>query len=425
MGKQIDKNNVNDTGTEGIRLADKTLKSVGKTIKTTERTIKTGSHVVSDTVKVIRKVPAAIGSVVSHTVQYTVKIATNTIAVVTNPIFLIIAFAIMIIVILAAAVVMLIGGGASGEVNNGNAQAGAVGLDDVPGQYHTAQDYYHIACENNKTGFYNIIDSLYYNPADMPHSDVVYMEDTNPDGGKVYYPRRFPTDDDKSTLKSAWDMPVTEQQAIAIAYVLLEKRINDNEGTTRQIFEVTFTQEIFNEIINTAVMYTDMVYLNQSCPGRVCTAEFTPNPDYDVALSNRDTSVAAYNAWFEITDLIAHCREIPNGSAQQSYWDNNIAGKIDSWNQNYSEFYGKTANTDNNGQDFLHFLGEAYEGYEQTLSNTPSTNIEQRCDELHKLHSIGISSCNIDNLLIALGIDDTYKQWYELTLKGFENNPDL
>ena len=425
FNKPINKSDTTDTGVESIRLADKTVKTITRNVKTTKRTIKTAGNTVKTTGKVIYKTGEFTVKAAAKTIRFTGAVITHTIAAVMNPIFWILAFFLIVVVCIAGTVIMLLAGGAGGSSSNAQAQAGAAGLVDVPAQYQSGVEFYNTAINNKRNEFYNLIDSMYYNTDDLTHSDLSYMERTAADGGKTIYEKSFSTDDRKDTLKSAFDFSLSEKEIIAIAYVYLEKQKNDSNNTERGIYEVSFTQEVFDEIIAKCVMFTDTTYANQECPTRICTAHYYDNPDYSAAWDKVNVSVNAYNEWVDFLELFDTYNGIHDGAGQAAYWENNIGWRIDNWCLVYAYLYGTSPYYSNSGRDYLSYLGNQYVNYVNTANNTPQYIVEESCDHLHTLHSIGLAMFTKENVMSALGFTDTYIEWEEMTERGFEANPNI
>lgn len=433
LDKPVDKNNTNDTGIESIKLANKTIKDGKNTIKTVKSTVNT----VEKTIRTTKSAVNASAKTVYKTARFTVKATviitkfistavTNVVAFISNPVILLIAAFLIIVTITAAFVVMLLGGGASSSVTNGKAQAGAVGLGNVPLQYAKGIEYFDTAAEKRKNEFFSMIDAMYYNYDDLTHSDLVYMEKTSETSAITKYERSFSSDEEKTILKSAWDISLDKNDALAIAYVYLEKKINEQNNTKRQIYEVKYTQEVFDTILSKCVTFSNNQYTNQACPDRICTAHVYDNPDYQTAFDNQATATNAFNDWYGVVyPYMQEYASIPDGTAQSNYWDNNIQWRIDNWNYVYSEFVNGYADTSNFGQNYLTYLGELYENYSNILNNTPPYLIEEKCDLLHTLNSIGLAVFSVDDIISALEFDASDIQWYELTKKGFESNPEL
>ena len=426
LNKPINKSDTTDTGVESIRLADKTVKTVRRDVKTTKRTIKTAGDTVKTTGKVIYKTGEFTVRAVSGTVRFAGAAVTHTVAAVMNPIFWILAmFLIIVVVVIAGTIVMLLAGGAAGASSNAQAQAGAAGLVDVPAQYQNGIEYYNTAINNKRNEFNSLIDSMYYNNNDLTHSDLSYMERTTANGSKTKYEKSFATDERKNTLKSAFDFTLSEREIIAIAYVYLEKQKNDANNTERGIYEVEFTQEVFDEIIAKCVMFTDTTYANQECPTKICTAHYYDNPAYAEAWAKQNASTSAYNEWITFLGLFDTYNSIHDGAAQAQYWENNVGWVIDNWRSVYQYLYGVAPYYSNSGRDYLNYLGVQYENYTTIANNTPQYLVEESCDHEHTLHSIGLAMFSKDDVMSALGFTDTYIEWEEMTERGFESNPNL
>ena len=130
----------------------------------------------------------------------------------------------------------------------------------VAEQYQNAVYYFNTAVTNRQNDFNSIIDNMYYDYDNLPESSLVYMKRTKPTP-EVIYEKSFSTDDRKETLKSAWDMTltITQKEAIAIAYIYLEKQKNEANNTEGGIYHVTYTQEVFDELLTKCVTFSDMV----------------------------------------------------------------------------------------------------------------------------------------------------------------------
>lgn len=418
--KNINKNDVSDSGVEGVRLAytssKKAVKTVDRTIKTTHHTIKTTKDVINRTGKVIYKTGKFTKKAVIVTMKVTKTVVVHVVASLMNPlVIIIIAFGIILLMI-SAMIVLLMGGGVSASRSINNAYSSAAGLVDISEQYQNAVDYFHTAVLNRQTDFNSIIDNLYYDYDNLPESSLVYMERTRP-APAIIYDKSFSVNERKETLKSACDMSltITSKEAIAIAYVYLEKEKNTANHTEGGIYEVTYTQEVFDLILTKCVTYSDAVYSGQYCPDENCTkhVEMLDNPDYATAVTNTDTSWNAYDEWIGIAEKIASGWD----------WENEISWRVSNW----VSVYGLTPYYSNDGYDFADYLYGRYSDFWNIQVSTPQ-QIEQVtyiCEHRHDLHSIGLAFFTKEDIMNALEFTDNDKKWEELTEKGFENNPDI
>lgn len=430
--KQINKNDVTDSGVESIRLAytsvkktKNTVKSVKSSIKTTQRTIKTTVKTAKGAVKVAYKTPIFIVKTAIRTIHITGNIAVNVIAFAMNPIVIVIAVLLLFLIINAGAVVLILGGGASATSSNAKAQGSAAGLVDVPNQYQNALNFFDTAVQSRKDDFYTMIEELYYSYDDLTHSDLVYMEKTDASDGKTIYETGFAVDERKSILQSAWDFSADDVRSIiAVAYVYLEKQENEAHGTHDGIYEVTYTQEVFDVIAEKCVNFNDSVYSGQSC-GTGCTrhVEVHHNPEHDRAVEETDHFWNAYDEWLVIAELIAYHDTIRNGAAQAAYWDNNIQWRIDNWKLVYFDscYYS------NGGQDYADDLYSWYSDSYDYMVTVPEEieEVTYICENQHELHSIGLWYYNKESIMDALEFTSSEKEWVSLTEMGFENNPDI
>lgn len=409
--KKINKEDVSDSGVESIRLANSGIKTVKKSIRTTQSTIKTTGNVV-------KKTGTTIYKTAEFTVKSTVAVAkfvgnatVHVVASLMNPIIIIFIGLIIVLSLCFGSVLIFI----SGDNTDKSARVNAAGLIDVPEQYQAGLELLKTSLENHQNDFNSLIDSLYYNYDDLTNSNLVYMERTDETGGKAIYEKSFATDDRKNALKSEWNIPLTEREFLAIAYVWLENEKNASNNSEHGIYEVTYTEEVFDTIIEKCVVYNDTVYGGQNCPDENCTrhVEYIDNPDYKTAVERTDKSWTAYDEWTDIANSIIEDDNVIEGEQ----W------RIDNWISKYnmSPYYS------NNGWDFADNLYNQYSNNWDIMAATPE-KIEQItyiCEYKHDLHSIGLAFFDKETVMNALNFDDISRQWVELTEKGFESNPDI
>ena len=417
--KKINKNDVSDTGTETVRLAYRSIKTVKKSVKTTQRTIKTVGSAVRNTGTVIYKTTAFTVKSVVAVSKFAGNVVVNTVAFLMNPVIIIIIFVLACILLLGSVLIIV-----AGDDTDKSTRVNASGLIDIPSQYQTGLEYLHIAVENKQNDFNSLIDSFYFNYDDLTNSDLVYMERTLPSPVKKYE-TSFATDDRKNSLKSEWNITLTEREIIEIAYVYLENQKNEANGTEHGIYEVSFSQEVFDTIISKCVVYSDDVYSSQRCPDENCTrhVEMLPNPDYISLQEQCDNLADAYNDWGEVASALYDNSQIENSYAQSAHWNSVVQPILNTWIVTYNRY----PELENNGYDFLDTLGSEYETAIEQLNNTPP-EIEQVtyiCEYQHNLHSVGLAFFDKETVMNALNFDDISKQWVELTETGFENNPDI
>ena len=382
--KKINKNDVSDSGVESVRLAytstKKTVKTVEQTIKTTQRTIKTTQKAISGTGKIIYKTGKFTGKVIVTAIKVTETVAVHVVASLMNPAIIVIVGAFFLLLMLLLMVVLLLSSAASAVVSNQNAYSTAAGLGNVAEQYAKGQEYFRIAADNRQAEFNAMIDNMYYDNNSLTTSSLVYMERTLPEP-TIIYEKSFSTEERKNTLKSAWDisLTITETEALAIVYVYLEKQKNAEKQTDGGIYHVSYTQEVFDEILQKCVIYTDTVYEGQFCPDENCTrhVDYVPSPDWEYALNMLNEAANYDNQSTEESDL--------------EYW------------------------------------GQQYEYWDNVLNSTSSTieEVSYICEHQHSLHSIGLAFFTKEDIMNALEFTDNDKQWENLTEKGFESNPDI
>ena len=408
--KKINKDDVSDTGIETIKLANSGIKTVKQSIKTTTQTVKTTKNVVQKT-----------GVTIYKTANFTVKstilvskfvgnVVANVAASLMNPILAIFLGLIITFLTCSGSIITII----ANDNTDKSAKVNAAGLGNVPSQYDKGKNYLNTALENHRNNFNSLIDSLYYNYDDLTNSTLVYMERTDSSGGKAIYEKSFSTDDRKNALKSEWNIPITEREFLAIAYVYLENEANNSGNTEHKIYEVSYNQEVFDTIVAKCAVYSDTVYDGQKCPDENCTrhVEYIDNPEYQEAVERKDKSYAASLEWWDIANSI-----IENDSVVADEW------RIENW----VSVYGMTPYYSNNGIDFYNDLYNQYSNNYDIWAATPEKleKVTYICEYKHSLHSIGLAFFDKETVMNALGFDDISKEWVELTEMGFENNPDI
>ena len=135
-----------------------------------------------------------------------------------------------------------------------------------------------------------------------------------------------------------------------------------------------------------------------------------------------NTAAAAYNDWAEIARAIEQNSQL-SGIPKSIQWTSYVQPKINAWIQKFNQ----TPSYTNNGYDFLKKLGEDYEDAREVYDSTPEfiEIITYTCDLQHTLHSVGLVLNTATAAMNALQFTDAEKKWVELTLIGFEQNPDI
>lgn len=416
LDKPINKNDTVDTGVESLRLAYRASKKSYKTVKNTIN----GS-------RLLYKTPVKTAKVAIGTVKFAGSVVVHTTAVLLNPVFWIIVVVLLIATFFLIPVVLILAGGAGSGSTTNKAYGTAAGVnEDITTAFPEAEEFYRIAIEDRQNAFNSMIDSLYYSNEDLSHSNLVYMKCSN-DGSE--YQTSMATNNRKQQLKDKFSNSLSEAEAIALVYVYLEKQKNDENNTSAQLYEIEFTQQSFDDLLDKMISWTETTYAKQECPQHNCTIhrEEIHNPNWDIAKNDCDTALKGYYEWMNtIQPLIEHNAHIPNGAAQTQDWENNVGWRIDNWNLTYSYLLGN-AYTSNDGWDFYEDLDRISDHYLDVYNNTPENDIVETvsCDRLHDLHSIGLDIISKESVMDSWGFDDNYKQWVELTYQGFIKNPNI
>ena len=389
LDKPINQNDIADTGVESLRLG--------------YRSIKKGKKVVRG-VKLLYKAPVTTVKIAVGSVKVSGTIIANIAAFLLSPLFWTIVFLLLVVSTLLIPLILILAGGGVAGTTKSKAYGTAAGSNqNIVTAFVQAEDFYRIASENRQNEFNSLIDSLYFNTNDLVHSDLVYMKCSH-DGAE--YQTSLATDYRKQQLKDKFSNSLPKAEAIALVYVYLEKQKNDDNNTSGEIYEIEFTQQGFDDLLNQMISWTETVYHNQECPGHDCT---------------RDPHL--YDEWKDYEHRENECFNSFN-----PYWDawrGDIT--VDEWwnrfgwlmNGNYPYF-------SNDGNDYRDYISSMCEYYHNQAMDAKSRYENSRvCVHEHNLHSIGLDIISKEAVMDSWGFDEDYKQWVEMTYQFFINSLDI
>lgn len=437
LEKNINKNDTADHGIESLRLAYRTGKKTVSTARTTVRTAKSAAKTVKATGKVVKKAPRVIANTAKRTAKVTAKtarimanIVVHIAAALINPVTWVILFFAVVIYVILSIVVILMGGASTQDATQAISYTQQVGIDDT--DMDDAREYYRIACDRNKGNFSTLINGLYYSASDLRRSDLVYMERSEV-GTVTQYTRGFAIPTWKASLINAWLISVPEEEAIAIAYVYLQMQENNTHGTQQQIYQITYTQDIFNQIVDAAVQWSDTTHANQQCAQNNCSEHHDshPNPAYATAQQALTDAITRRDDWSIM--VVPRCNDY--AAALAVYNNTPAAGQSYAWQQvqnkyavyeqavnNWSTVFGRWGLyiDENLGASMLSQLNGEVSAAATALNNTDQyiSTTYYTCDHQHTLHSIGLFTYDKDTVMTALGFTDADKQWENLIELG-------
>lgn len=424
LKQKVNMNEITDTGVEGVRFAYQTKKNIKKTIKTVCRTvtapkrairtvhrtitapkraikavknkIKRTKAVIKTTAKVTKATVKFTAKAVKVTVKITAKIVTEVAVALTNPIVLLIVIIVVLLVYIFNTFAIIFGGGES----NQDAMTMAAGLGDAVSQYNDGKNYYNTALENRKNSITGLINSLYYDVNNRRESDLIYYKRFEPT--QIIYEKDFPTANRKGNILNTLDYQFDDSQIldfISIAYVYLEKQKNKDKDTYMEIYEVKFSQNLFDEMIEICIPFSDRVDENQECPEVNCTRDKEKFIKYD-------RSIDGFNEW--VNDIQSYIDD-------DSYYDKDwVEQRVQNWYSDYGDIFTEEPkyNDEREAYEYMEYCGGVYLASEQEYNESTA------CDHEHTLHSMGISFLDSEKLMNALGFDDNEKEWVELTKFG-------
>lgn len=437
LEKNINKNDTADHGIESLRLAYRTGKKTISTAKTTVQTAKSAAKTVKATGKVVKKAPRVIANTAKRTAKVTAKtarimanIVVHIAATLINPVTWVILFFAVVIYVILSIVVILMGGASTQDATQAISYTQQVGIDDT--DLDDAREYYRIACDRNKGNFSTLINGLYYSASDLRRSDLVYMERSEV-GTVTQYTRGFAIPTWKASLINAWLISMPEEEAIAIAYVYLQMQENNTHGTQQQIYQITYTQDIFNQIVDAAVQWSDTTHANQQCAQNNCSEHHDshPNPAYATAQQALTDAITRRDDWNIM--VVPRCNDYV--AALNTYYNTPAAGQSYAWQQvenTYAVFEQAVNNwsyafnrwglyiDENLGASMLSQLNGEVSAAATALNNTDQyiSTTYYTCDHQHTLHSIGLFTYDKDTVMTALGFTDADKQWENLIELG-------
>lgn len=388
IDKPINKNDTSDTGVESLRLGYRTVKKGKKA---------------ANGVKLLYKAPAATIKVAKVSVKVTETIVTHIAAFLISPVFWIIVFIILIISTLIIPLILILAGGGVAGTTKSKAYGTAAGSNQVIATaFVQAENFYRIASENKQNEFNSLINSFYFSTSDLSHSDLVYMKCSH-DGSE--YQTSLATDTRKQQLKDKFSNSLPKAEAIALAYVYLEKQKNNDNNTSGKLYEVEFTQQAFDDLLNKMISWTETTYSGQECPSHDCARDpnlFREWKDYE---RKYNEAVNSFNRWFDY---------VRNG------WN------IDDWWHEYGWLYNTYPYTDNDGNDYGQYIGDMMHHFETERDRYHTDYDNSRvCVHEHNLHAIGLDIISKEAVMDSWGFDENDRQWVEMTYQFFINNPDI
>lgn len=388
IDKPINKNDTSDTGVESLRLGYRTVKKGKKA---------------ANGVKLLYKAPAATIKVAKVSVKVTETIVTHIAAFLISPVFWIIVFIILIISTLIIPFILILAGGGVAGTTKSKAYGTAAGSNQVIATaFVQAENFYRIASENKQNEFNSLINSFYFSTSDLSHSDLVYMKCSH-DGSE--YQTSLATDTRKQQLKDKFSNSLPKAEAIALAYVYLEKQKNNDNNTSGKLYEIEFTQQAFDDLLNKIISWTETTYSGQECPTHDCARDpnlFREWKDYE---RKYNEAVNSFNRWFDY---------VRNG------WN------IDDWWHEYGWLYNTYPYTDNDGNDYGQYIGDMMHHFETERDRYHTDYDNSRvCVHEHNLHAIGLDIISKEAVMDSWGFDENDRQWVEMTYQFFINNPDI
>lgn len=437
LEQKVDTHETADSGTESLKLANQAVKTADKTVKTTKSAVKTTKNAVKKapqtikktakatkevakaTAKVAKATAKATAKVVQVTVKVAAKVITELVAALSNPYVLLAVAIVVVVVLIIYGLVILLGGGDT----NQKAMTQAIGLGNVEEQYDYGKDFYNTALENRKNELSDIMNSLDYDKDDREKSDLLYYKRFDPT--QIIYEKDFPTDIRKQNIMNTWEHQFDESQAvdfIAIAYVYLEKQKNDENNTQLNIYKVEFTQEVFDELIEKCIKFVDTVNQNQECPNADCTRDRDAYKAWNEMDAKLDKALNGLDEWREPNEgILKVIRGCDNKEDILDYVEWRVE---DYWKDWYGDIYTEDISIESYSDAVDYYNNHVVETYNSILYETSELwdiyESSKVCYHEHELHSLGVSFLNAEQLMDALGFDETEKQWAELTSYGFK-----
>ena len=266
FAKDIDKNDIADTGTESVRFARKGIKTSKSTIKTTKRVLKKARKTVTTAARFTRKTISFAVKTVNVTVKIAVALVTHIIAALFNPLTWIIVGFLVLSMVISQLVMMLMG---ANSAAGREMSTRASGLDNLSSQYAQGLALFNSALNSHKMGFEALVDGIYVGA--RSRTDVVYFEISRNTGDIERFPRTLATPPLKEGYKSMWNFPLTANEILAIAYVKLQKDANIEGGTDGFVYSVSYTWEVLTEVIENSAAYSSESSPEHLCPEINCT----------------------------------------------------------------------------------------------------------------------------------------------------------
>ncbi|MCR4646502.1 MAG: hypothetical protein K5695_14030, partial [Oscillospiraceae bacterium] len=331
----------------------------------------------------------------------------------------------LMVMLLGTYMVLLMSGGTAAANATKRAYEEAAGLVEVDPQYDLGKQLLETVWNDKREEFNRLIDGLHYDTNDLKHSDLVYLERTEPEAPKMVFDKGFPTNDYKDNIKNnAWDFSFKEEEILAIIYVYMEIQENHANGTTDAIYQVEYTEDAVRAVVDKCVMFTDSVYTGQYCKDQNCTVHTDQhkNPEWERANDENNRRWATYWDWYNnVYPLIWDNGNIGDGRAAQAHWNNTVQPAIDRWQRDHNRTAYNV--TWERGYWFCNsvLLPEARDS-ENWKNNTPEyiTDTSYSCEHAHDLHSIGLAFYSAEDVMNALGFSENEKKWTNLTVTAFE-----